>query len=58
MNKYGPQAQQTIEKTMQEFSAGKLRSGKSGTRVTSRKQALAIGISKAGSLHQKTSEQS
>lgn len=50
MSKYGPKAKKTIEKTMHEFKEGKLRSGQSGQKVTSKKQAVAIGISKA---HQK-----
>jgi len=32
---------------MEEFKAGKLKSGKSGQKVTDRKQAVAIGLSKA-----------
>ncbi|HEU4984325.1 MAG TPA: DUF6496 domain-containing protein [Nitrososphaera sp.] len=47
MNKYGPKAQEKIEKTMDEFKSGKLKSGKSGRTVKNRKQAVAIGISKA-----------
>jgi len=47
MNKYGPKAQEKIEKTMKEFKEGKLKSGGSGKKVTSRKQAVAIGVSKA-----------
>lgn len=47
MNKYGPKAQKKIEKTMDEYKKGSLKSGKSGQKVTSRKQAVAIGISKA-----------
>lgn len=47
MNKYGPKAKKKIEKTMKEFSKGELESGRSGKKVTSRKQALAIGVSKA-----------
>lgn len=50
MNKYGPKAKKTIENTMHEFKEGKLHSGQSGQKVTSSKQAVAIGISKA---HQK-----
>lgn len=56
MNKYSPKAQQVIEKTMKEFHAGKLKSGSSGGKVTSRKQALAIGISEARAKHYKTPE--
>ena len=47
MNKYGPKAQKKVEKTMKEFKEGDLTSGKSGKKVTSRKQAVAIGLSKA-----------
>ena len=47
MNKYGPKAQKKIEKVMHEFKEGKLKSGKSGKKVKSRKQAVAIGISEA-----------
>jgi hypothetical protein len=47
MNKYGPKAQQKVEKAMDEMKEGKLRSGKSGKKVTSRKQAVAIGLSEA-----------
>ncbi len=53
MNKYSPKARETIEETMEEFKDGKLRSGSSNQRVTSRKQALAIGISKAREKHYK-----
>ncbi len=45
--KYSPKAQEKVEKTMHEFKEGKLKSGKSGKKVTSRKQAVAIGLSKA-----------
>ncbi len=54
MNTYGPKAEEVIEKTLHEFSEGKLRNGSSGARVTDRKQALAIGISKARAQHLKT----
>jgi len=47
MNKYGPKAQKKVEKTMEEYKKGELKSGKSGKKVTSRKQAVAIGLSKA-----------
>lgn len=47
MNKYGLQARKKVEKTMKEFKQGDLKSGKSGKKVTSRKQAVAIGLSKA-----------
>lgn len=44
--KYGPKAQEKVEKVMHEWKQGKLKSG-SGQKVTSRKQAIAIGISEA-----------
>ena len=47
MNRYGPKAQKKIEKVMHEFKEGKLKSGKSGKKVKSREQAVAIGISEA-----------
>ena len=47
MNKYGPKAQKTVEETMHKFKEGKLRSGKSGKKVTNRDQAVAIGLSEA-----------
>jgi uncharacterized protein DUF6496 len=46
MSKYGPKAQSKVEKTMHEMKEGKLKSG-SGRKVTSRKQAVAIGLSEA-----------
>ncbi len=47
MAKYGPKAQEKVEKTLHEFKEGKLKSGRSGRKVTSRKQAIAIGLSQA-----------
>ena len=47
MNKYGPQAQHKVEKAMHEMKRGTLKSGGSGKKVTSRKQAVAIGLSEA-----------
>ena len=45
--KYGPKAGEKVEKTMHEFKEGTLKSGTSGKKVTSRKQAVAIGLSEA-----------
>jgi Family of unknown function (DUF6496) len=45
--KYGPKAQKKVERAMHERKRGKLRSGRSGKKVTSRKQAIAIGLSEA-----------
>ena len=47
MAAYGKKAQSTVKKTMKERKKGTLRSGKSGKKVTSRKQAVAIGLSEA-----------
>lgn len=46
MAKYSKKAQEKVEETMHEFKEGKLKSG-SGNKVTSRKQAVAIGLSEA-----------
>jgi len=45
--KYGPKAQKKVEQTMREYKKGELKSGQSGQKVKSRKQAVAIGLSKA-----------
>jgi len=47
MARYGKKAQETVEETMEEFKKGELKSGKSEKKVTDRKQAIAIGLSKA-----------
>jgi hypothetical protein len=47
MAKYGKKASQKVEKARRERTRGTLRSGRSGKRVTSRKQAIAIGLSQA-----------
>lgn len=47
MAKYGPKAQEKVHKALQEMEEGKLKSGKSGKKVKSRKQAIAIGLSEA-----------
>ena len=47
MARYGRKAQTKVEKSMHEMKRGKLRSGRSGKKVTSRKQAIAIGLSEA-----------
>lgn len=47
MAKYGMLAQKKVKRAMQERKRGKLKSGRSGKRVTSRKQAIAIGLSEA-----------
>lgn len=45
--KYGAKAGQKVESAMREMKQGKLRSGRSGKKVTDRKQAIAIGLSEA-----------
>ena len=47
MAKYGRKASQKVERAMHERKRGTLRSGSSGKKVTSRKQAIAIGLSEA-----------
>ncbi len=47
MPRYSKKAQDKISDVMHEFGEGKLKSGRSGKKVTSRKQAVAIGISEA-----------
>ena len=46
MAKYSEKAGEEVEKTMHELKEGTLRSG-SGKKVTSKKQAIAIGLSEA-----------
>lgn len=45
--KYGKKAQTKVKRAMHERKEGTLRSGGSGEKVTSRKQAIAIGLSEA-----------
>lgn len=47
MAKYSAAAGKKVEKVMDEMKEGKLKSGRSGKKVTSRKQAIAIGLSEA-----------
>jgi len=47
MAKYGRKAQSKVERAMHERKHGTLRSGGSGKKVTSRRQAIAIGLSEA-----------
>jgi hypothetical protein len=46
MAKYGKKASDKVEEEMHELKRGRLKSG-SGEKVTSRKQAIAIGLSEA-----------
>ena len=45
--KYSPGASMDVEREMKAMKQGKLKSGRSGKKVTSRKQAIAIGLSEA-----------
>jgi hypothetical protein len=45
--KYSPSVGKNVEREMHEMKRGKLKSGRSGKKVTSRKQAIAIGLSEA-----------
>ena len=47
MAKYSKKAGEKVEKAMKEMKKGKLRSGRSGKKVTNPKQAIAIGLSEA-----------
>jgi hypothetical protein len=47
MARYGKKAAQKVKKAMHERKRGTLKSGRSGKKVTSRKQAIAIGLSEA-----------
>jgi hypothetical protein len=47
MAKYSEKAQEKVHDTMHEMKEGKLKSGRSGKKVTSKKQAVAIGLSEA-----------
>jgi hypothetical protein len=45
--RYSKKASQKVKRAMHERKRGTLRSGRSGRKVTSRKQAIAIGLSEA-----------
>jgi hypothetical protein len=47
MAKYGDKASAKVHEALHEEKEGKLKSGRSGRKVTSRKQAIAIGLSEA-----------
>jgi hypothetical protein len=46
-SRYGSKAKSKVSRAMHERKEGTLRSGRSGKKVTSRKQAIAIGLSEA-----------
>jgi Family of unknown function (DUF6496) len=47
MAKYGKKDQESVKEAMHKRKEGTLKSGKSGKKVTSKKQAIAIGLSEA-----------
>ena len=47
VTKYGETSQKKVKRAMHEFKRGRLKSGRSGKTVKSRKQAIAIGLSEA-----------
>jgi hypothetical protein len=47
MARYGKKAAQKVRRAMRERKRGTLKSGRSGKKVKSRKQAIAIGLSEA-----------
>lgn len=47
MPKYSKKTQEKVKKAMEEMKEGKLKSGRSGKKVTNHKQAVAIGLSEA-----------
>src|SRR5260370_32982836 len=47
MARYGKKAGQKVKRAMHERKSGKLRSGRSGRKVTSLKQSIAVGLSEA-----------
>lgn len=47
MAKYGKKARSKVKRAMHERKRGRLRSGRSGRKVRSRKQAIAIGLAEA-----------
>ena len=46
-SRYGKKSKQKVARAMHERKRGTLRSGRSGKKVTSREQAIAIGLSEA-----------
>ena len=62
MPKYGKKASKKVEKAMHERKEGTLKSGRSSKKVTSKKQAIAIGLSEArkegGKVPKKSSKKS
>ena len=55
--KYSKKASADVERVMKKRKAGTLKSGRSGKKVTSRKQAIAIGLSEARAEGKKVPKQ-
>ena len=47
MRRYGKKSQESVRQSMHKMKRGKLKSGRSKTKVRSRRQAVAIGLSEA-----------
>ncbi len=47
MSRYGKKASEKVAEAMRELKRGKLKSGRTGKKVTNPKQAIAIGLSEA-----------
>lgn len=47
MARYGAKSKKKVGRALHEMKRGKLKSGRSGRKVKSRKQAIAIGLSEA-----------
>jgi hypothetical protein len=45
--RYGRKSKESVKEAMHKFKTGKLKAGKSGKKVKSREQAVAIGLSEA-----------
>ena len=58
MAKYSEKAQDKVHKALHEEKEGTLKSGRSGKKVTSRKQAIAIGLSEARKAGKKVPKKS
>ena len=57
MPKESEPQKETVERVMHEFKHGELRSGTSGQKVKSRRQAVAIALSEAGASNQRSSKE-
>jgi hypothetical protein len=58
MAKYSKKSQDSVHDAMHEMKHGQLKSGRSGKKVTSRKQAIAIGLSESSSGKSSSSKSS